>query len=360
MCLVLVDACGFPRPPDVGDDASAGGGDPVCLGTAPYAICLEVPPSEPLLISDTTVVDTMSSMLCASTKSGGTNYCVIVGTTVTISGRLRGTGRKPLVVLASDSIHVSGQIDVGSHRGTSEFVGAGADREDCAPGVVPGAHAGGAGGSLMGSGGNGGDGSGSGTGGRHGAAITTAAEIRGGCPGQRGNGDAAGEGGHGGGAVYLLAANRIDIDGNVEFHGGINAAGEGGQGAGLGGGVPSGAGGGGSGGTIRLDAPSIACDSLLIANGGGGGGGGTTTIAGTPGSDPSDASQAIGGSNGGFGAGVGGEGSPTEVYGSGQSGGPSTTADGGGGGGGGGAGHITAPPGAIFRMEFTSPPAVTF
>jgi hypothetical protein len=299
-----------------------------------------------LTIADLTTVDTSDPSICAATISGSNNYCVVAATSIIINATLRAKGTKPLVLIASDSITVNQLIDVGSHRTTPEFIGAGADPAMCMVGTLPnGARSGGAGGSFVGKGGIGGDGANSGgTGGLAASATSNVTELRGGCSGQTGTGNGKGAGGHGGGAIYLIAGNRIDITGP-----GINAAGEGGD-SGKGGPAAtpnaSGAGGGGSGGMIGFNAPTITCTSLLLANGGAGGEGSGVTIDGDPGADPLTTAAAIGGTGNSAIGGDGGNGSSGLAAGAGANGSNGSSSagnDGGGGGGGGGAGLIKGP-----------------
>jgi hypothetical protein len=347
----LITACGYPplpplnvidagtNPPDARPDAppDAPPGAQACYGTGIVRVCLAAPPTTPLTISTPTTIDTDDPSMCATTMSGADNYCVLVGTIVTVDAPLRATGAKPLVLIASDSITVNQLIDVGSHHTTPEFVGAGADPATCMPGTPAGTRGGGAGGSFTGKGGNGGAGAAGGPGGQAVNGTTTITELRGGCPGQNGNGFFGGAGGHGGGAVYLIANNRLDISGP-----GINAAGEGGDPGVPSRGVSSGAGGGGAGGMIGFDAPAITCTSLLLANGGGGGEGSGGTSTGAPGKEPTTTASAAGGAGGSINGGDGGNGSAGPAAGAGgnaSNGISSGAAD----GGGGGAGLIKAP-----------------
>jgi hypothetical protein len=369
-CVVL-SACDFPRPLDVpsldaqsdtGPDAAldaAGGPDAnACFGQS-IGICLAEAPSKAIVIDlDTTIVTSDLSM-CALVTSGG-DYCVLAGTDITVNAKLRGTGSRPLILIASRSITTTapyGLIDVGSHRvrpqGTPE-TGAGADSSSCDPGFFPQDNGGGAGGSFSGMGGIGGRGSG-GNSGTPGNRVVDSNLPRGGCAGQDGRalGSAGGLGGHGGGAVYLIAGVKIDVQG------GINAAGEsGGRGIANG----AGAGGGGSGGMIGFDAPTIVCNSLLLASGGGGGGGsGPGNDPGIDGQDPMTITAA-GGGDGFVGnnaaGGDGGDGSAAIVAGPGALGTDSAHLTTGGGGGGGGAGLIKAPETANLGTNL-SPPRFT-
>lgn len=335
---------------------------PGCFGTDPFVICLAALPTEPLSISLTTRIDTTNSPMCvATTTSSSAGYCVLAATTIAITGRLRGIGSKPLVLLATDSIAVStadGLIDVGNHRGDVDL-GAGADPVTCLTGTAPGARAGGAGGTFTGAGGSGGAPAGFvGGGGQAAPGNTSIATIRGGCAGQAGDG--GGPGGRGGGAVYLLAGRKIEITTGTNPKTGINAVGEGGS-RGVSGAVSmaGGGAGGGSGGMILFDAPTITCNGLILASGGGGGEGNGATSTGNPGEDPTGVDPAAGGS-GNPGGGNGGAGSSAVAAGNGTNGSNGqfdTLGDGGsGGGGGGGAGLIRAPADANLGTQI-SPPA---
>jgi hypothetical protein len=338
--------------PDGGIDTPAA---PACFGTGLLRICLPATPTDALTIPVLTLIDTDTSQMCATVTSGG-NYCVLAGTTITISAKLRANGVRPLVLLATDSITstTNGLIDVGSHNGASPEAGAGADPAACVAGVTGGTSAGGAGGSFLGKGGDGGRGGGMNGGGGGGATaavtVTSVTELRGGCAGQDGDGVgmAKGQKGHGGGAVFLIAVTKIDLQG------GINAVGEGG-GPGVTG--SAGGGGGGAGGMIGFDAPMIVVNSLLLASGGGGGEGSGISTLGDPGSDPTTTAAAPGGKGKSNIGGDGGDGSANTVAATGGTGGPGSMAmGGGGGGGGGGAGLIKAPATATLGNQL-SPPA---
>lgn len=338
------------------DAAPTDAAESACFGTALLHLCLASPPTQPFMINSFTLIDTASTTACAPLVSGG-DYCVIAATTMTIGGTLRATGRRPLVLIASDSITATALIDVGSHRAATPEVGAGAEPPGCAVGTLPitiaGTNGGGAGGSFIRAGGRGGDGTGAaGSGGTAGAAVAAnrVASLRGGCAGQPGDGIAKTPGGHGGGAVFLIAGNAIAVSGS----GGINASGEGGGGA-----VPMarGGGGGGSGGMIGFDAPMVTATGSIIANGGGGGEASSDTNLGNPGADPSSVRAAPGGTGGNTNGGDGGigAGAPTSSAGAGGGGGGVTDL-GGGGGGGGGIGLVLAPATATLGTQ-VSPPA---
>jgi hypothetical protein len=332
---------------DAGADSDGGNTGPdaaVCFGTA-FRVCLLAAPTLPLSISQPKPIDTSDLSMCVATAPTGSFGCVLAGTTITVEATLRATGSRPLILIASESITIkgSGVIDVGSHRGATPELGAGADpSQDCPPGQPPKFHGGGgAGGSFLGLGGTGGP-SVSAAGGTPGPPVTEPNQLRGGCAGQGTPGPTTPtpvQGGHGGGAVLLIAGQLISVDGA------INAAGGGGEG-----GPPdAGGGGGGSGGMIVLDAPTITGNGLILASGGGGGGGSSTdataTHSGKPGADPSGVSAAAGGTGGPNGGGRGGNGSSagTAKGDNGLNGVSDANGAGRGGGGGGGAGIVKAP-----------------
>jgi len=343
---------GGQAPVDAGPDAPPVSTQ-VCYGSGLLRICLAAAPSAPLAYDVPARIDTSKPQMCSATVSGAAGYCVVVATTIAINANVRAIGPKPLVFLASDAItSMAGtNLDVGSYHfaaGSDPDNGAGANPTTCAPGMAPTNGGGGAGGSFAGTGGNGGDGrNATNTGGTAGAAVTTFAELRGGCPGQDGQGAAADRGtaGNGGGAVYFLAVNKIELAGNVLATGG--------------GGNPglrnaSGAGGGGSGGMIGFDAPVITVTGTLIANGGSGAEGSGNTGSGRPGNDATTLAAAAGGSGGPPNGGDGGDGSATAANGPGAVGKAGSS---GGGGGGGGAGVIKAP--AVASLGTKLSPAAT-
>jgi len=232
-CALGLGACGYPGLPQLGGDAGTaddGSHDAtpgsldarVCFGTS-VPVCLAAPPMMPLTVTFDTKVDTSLPATCVATTSGGDGVCVVAATTITIGAELRGIGDLPLVLIASESITVTGpngKIDVGNHRGNPD-VGAGANPRVCMAGAGPRAggasgSGGGAGGSFTGTGGTGGAGgvSAGGTGGAAAVGTANITAIRGGCPGQQGgSGSEGGAAGRGGGAVHLVAGRAIDIGG---------------------------------------------------------------------------------------------------------------------------------------------------
>lgn len=324
----------------------------LCFGKGIVRVCLAAAPTGQLT-PPATINTSLTSTACAPTTNASA-YCVVAAATITVTGMLRATGSRPLVLLASEQIKVNAPIDVSSRRNTDP--GAGADPAVCNPGTAPATagstSGGGAGGSFTRLGGHGGDGASMSSGGLAGAAVLPASvtTLRGGCPGQAGAGASRPPGGHGGGAVFLIAGNEIDVD---------SAIGAGGQG---GGGAPvmaQGGGGGGSGGMIGFDAPKIVIGNgaAVFATGGGGGEASSNSNLGNPGADASSTAAAPGGSGGNTNGGDGGAGStgnPTVGINDGTTG-SGVTDVGGGGGGGGGAGLILAPPAVTFGQAAPTP-----
>jgi len=279
-------------------DGNVAGGDAFldaghnCFGTGAFVICLadgDVP-IQPLSVDSPMTVDTSTCPLKFMPASGP-QWCVLTGTTIVISNKLTARGDLPLVLLATETITVTGSgiVDVSSDNMNN--LGAGANyTAGCNPNVPPGLSSGqgaggGGGGSFGTQGGAGGTGSsgGGGAGGQGGAVVTAPVDrLRGGCAGSTGGiGDIAnngGAGGNGGGAVYLVAGNVVSIDGIVNASGGGGHHGLPGRGGG---------GGGGSGGMIVLAAATTTIGSgKLVANGGGGGGGAANTGTGFDAGDP--------------------------------------------------------------------------
>jgi len=342
-----------------GPDAAETG---YCLGPTGWRVCLPAEPTAPRPIDSSLNFSTDGSPLCASMQpqswkaAGQPDACFIVGTQVTLSApMIQATGGRPLVIFASDSITIMSQLDVASHGGSPSSVGPASPSALCVPGVAAvdntAAGSGGGGGSFMTRGGDGGNSSAGPVGGRASAADAQApTHLRGGCPGGRGGNatELGGTPGTGGGAVYLVAGNRIVVNGF------INASGSGGRG----GGRLAGGGGGGSGGMIHLHAPAISGNAgVLVANGGAGGGGGGNQQLGASGADPTPNMPqmiAIGGT-GGSGGGTGGNGfAGTTLATIGANGTPTTAAAGGGGGG--ASGFIRA---NVALSQLTSSPAAT-
>jgi hypothetical protein len=362
MCIASLVACVPPRI-ELADE--------LCFGTG-RMLCLASAPTMPRAISSPTVIDTDMHDMCANTTRG--NFCVVAATTLSIDAKLRATGSRPLVLLASESITIgqNGFVDVGSgsRPNSAPELGAGHDPLLCEPPVsVPMTDyfmaGGGAGGSFAtagASGGNGADAGGHGGSGGVPAPGVPASGLRGGCAGQDGGGAAGGAAGHGGGAVFLIAGTQIEVAG------GINAGGEGGKGATITTGAVTtlacGGGGGGSGGMIAFEAPMITVtgDPLIHADGGGGGAAAGTDLEGNPGSDSYLLVEAARGGSGKSALGGGGGAGSLGGLGLGSAkggltaSGASLPGQGGGGGGGGGGAGVIMESGNFYLGTKVSPP----
>ncbi|HSK05431.1 MAG TPA: hypothetical protein VK932_29480 [Kofleriaceae bacterium] len=385
---VLLAGCSFSAPSTGGDGGDDGGVDPrddartgvdaavdappsscsgVSYGAAPYTICLPAAPILPLMLTalGTTTVDTdtcaftsgitFSGQKVAQAQAGAPMLCVIAASSVSISGvvTIRAQGSLPLALLSHGDLTLGGAalIDV-----SGDSTGAAGNAAGCT--VVNGGNdqdggGGGAGGSFQTRGGNGAAVSGGGAGSTA-AQAATPTFLRGGCAGGAGGNagsSAGGLGGRGGGAVYLLARQRLQIDGKID------ASGSGGRattGDGRGGG-----GGGGSGGMIALwggNSIAVGTGAEVWANGGGAAGGsdGDSNRGGAGGSSPDPGSSGRGGAAGASGATAGGNGAIGTA--TGAAGG--VGADKSGGGGGGGVGWIeNVGAGAALSPGMFSPPA---
>ena len=362
---LLAGGCSFTAPVQVdahvGGDVSSEGDSMGCFGTgASFTICLPDLPTTPYAVSSPTTFDTGTDCTFTLTPPGGELVCVRAATTIMISSQLTVVGTRPLVLVATMALQVTGAgtIDVASHRGGT--LGGGTQSSGCTT-STPGAPlttggAGGGGGSFGTDGGDGGNGDGGNAArGQAGVATPRPAFLRGGCRG--GNGGAGGPGatgglgGAGGGAVYLLSGGTMTIAGV------INASGAGATASPkpttLNGG---GAGGGGSGGMIALHAKTslTVAGAKIFANGGGGAEGGDKPSDPDPGHDPLVTTPTVGGARGAGQAGAGGDG--------GNGAGGLTTADPGlqgnegGGGGGGGVGVIEVLSGQPLTGATVSPP----
>ena len=317
-----------------------------CYGTGLVTACFASAPTNTQTYSNTQQIDTDSTTMCATTVNQ-VDACVVAAQMINVNSGVivGGTGSRPLVLVATQTITINGILAVGSSR-TFNFVGAGVDMAGCNTGTNPTVSSGGAGGSFGGAGGNGAV-AGGGAAGVAGAPITVTS-LRGGCSGQAGADNAApmdpGERGRGGGAVYLIAEMSITVGGNGAIAASGGAGGGGGASAG------AGAGGGGSGGFIGLDTPMIANAGSIFANGGAGGEGSGTMSTGNDGQDSTSATAAAIGGNGGSNFGTdGGNGSVGATLTGSQAAAACTapcttpTAGGGGGGGAGVIKHYRAP-----------------
>jgi hypothetical protein len=339
----------------------------ICLGTPPYQVCLRELPTTDTPVTQNIV--TGSKTTCLKTvqepigwaAEGEPDACFVVGQNVTVAGTLTVKGTRPLVIVATDTVTITGTLDLSAKRGNFN-VGApppGFSVAACTPFTTTATNSangggGGAGGSL---GTRGGDG-GAGDNGASGAGLTVDSTppsvLQAGCMGgPGGTGDGQGSatmitaGGWGGGALYVLAQNKIVLSAGTV----INASGA----AGDAGSHRTGGGGGGSGGMIMLIAPAfdIGTNTFVYANGGGGASGGTNQGDGKNGSDPGSnpAQPAAGGVLAAAGTGGAGYAATVDAVVGGL--GPSGN---GGGGGGGGAGIIVASQ-ALTPNAVVSPPS---
>ncbi len=312
---------------------------------------------------------------------GGAPVAVLSVTSLTIAEGVTVvvTGRKPLLIVARETIEIGGVLDAGSRVGLTNIdahiaqtvqFGAGAN-EGCGLNIggdgrdapTTGGSGGGGGGGFQGAGGMGARGGSTSAAGGAGGAVVPPSVIRGGCPG--GASGPAGDiatapatrasqtrGGAGGGAIRLVAQQSITVAGS------ISAGGAGGAGAPLR--SACGGGGGGAGGYIALEAPTVTISGALGANGGGGGGGGGATDFGNEGADGKiDLQPAPGGPTSSNGCGqAGGGGAVTPQLGGADAVPPGSC--GGGGGGGGAAGFVlVASPAFTATATARISPAVT-
>jgi len=355
--IVLLGACSFDPPAAAGDvspmdvaptidardsvtEDAASDAPPGCTPGF-FDLCVQAPATDPFTVTGIESFDTDLDPRCRTfDQATGPDVCLVMATSVDITGTLQVSGTRPLALASSAQLSISGELDVSSRRGGR--TGPGADDGSCTMTRLPepdeGGGGGAAGGSVGGPGGDGGigdadsslGGDGVALNGTAGAPISTLTYLRAGCGGARGGnegqgGGAGGDGGRGGGGLYATAITTISITGR------IRATGAGGTG----GSVQAGGGGGGAGGIVILEAPSIVIDGQLSANGGGGGEGGAriggNPVSGVAGSDGDYGTAAAAGGAGsdirfGFG-GAGAVGTTAAVAGT-------DTSLGGGGGGG--------------------------
>ncbi|MFT3695119.1 MAG: hypothetical protein QM831_18425 [Kofleriaceae bacterium] len=287
-----------------------------------------------------TNIDTGTDPMCSTKVMNNPPWCVIAGTSVTVSGNANITGSKPLVLVAvAGEVDVNATLDAASHI-NGQNGAANASGADCDAGMDPDNGAG-AGGSYGAKGGTGGNGDA-----MHGQpGNTKPADMRGGCAGQNGKGGTPGNGGLGGGAVYLIATSKIVVTGA------INASGSGGHKASNNGS----AGGAGSGGLIGLDSPIVTnTNGVIFANGGGGGEGANNQFGGNDGNDSNNGNKANGGSGGTNNGGDGGDGGYDMTA---AENGKNGNSGAGGGGGGGGVGYVKLFQATTITGGTVSPPA---
>lgn len=350
-CLASAACTGFQLSPAADDhtiDAPGIGasGAPFCIKNALVTACVTTPPSQPVTLTGAIATDPGAPTCAADVSADTSNVCVVAGTSITIAAgqTVSAHGARPLVLLATDTITITGTLDVAGHlTGLPQPIGPAGTA--CNGATLPTINGGGAGGSFGSKGGNGGNDQQGGQGGIAATAIVPTALI-GGCNGMTDNTNSGfGTAGGAGGALALLSKNAIIVDGSVDASGGGGGGGSRGNGGG---------GGGGAGGMIVLDAQSVTGGGNLFATGGGGGEGAGRTN-GFNGADPPDPATTASGGIGSSGGGNGGNGAATMSAGS---GGASSNLSAAGGGGGGGRGVIrlfTAPSVAV-TLAIAPPP----
>lgn len=305
-------------------------------------LCLFARPQSALSIDVDLKIDTTRDCNLVVYAPPAPSVCVIYASDIQINATISAIGSRSLVLAASNSIVVTGSVDVSAYLALGNTP-AGSNDPSCTYTSSMGYGAP-AGGSFAGKGGNGGNGvggSGSQQGGIAGPAVYRPENVRGGCPG----------GGRAGGGVWLAAGTEV----RVSASGRVLA-----NGAGARGGNDFGSSGGGSGGMIRIAAPRISLAGIITANGGGGGEGtdsnGTNNVAANGADGTIGTTRAMGGggtsSTAGDG-GAGGAGSSLDgVNGTNATG----TIEATGGGGGGGAGFVHLVSDSIENTATVSPP----
>ena len=218
--------------------------------------------------------------------SGVFNFTTVnipLGVTITFN---RATNNKPLIILASGDVVITGTITVDGKPGNSNNTGGlsgpgggnggtggyGFDQSHSGmPGDGPGAGGGGIGSSTTaqpGGGGGGGYGTAGGPGGSNSGqagpkfGATTILPLIGGSGGGGGganNNGRGGAGGGGGGAILIASSGTITVNGIINARGGSGSSGNAGGGA-------------GAGGAIRLIANTVNGAGSMNVNGGGAGG----------------------------------------------------------------------------------------
>jgi hypothetical protein len=344
----VVTACGFS--PATGDGGHAIDTAPVfkdtqpdtpaddnCFGTLTYdTVCYKK--SDPLPTGARNVnmmfpLDSDDDANCDQSAMGVPGTCVVSADSITITatGKLRVTGMRPVILLATGTTGINldamALLDIGSNT-----MDQGAGGLASCPGTTAATeHGGGFGGSFVVTGGKGGkDQAGNGPG-APAPVLGVPTTLHGGCPGGVG---AAAEAvvatvaaGKSGGAVVLIASVII-VDGLIAAYGG----------GGHGNPMFAGGGGGGAGGMVVLDSALIKGNGEVNVKGGGGGGGagGNASGDGHDGYDPAmRPAEGSGGTDNSQG-GDGGHGGPHDAMD--PTGEDGMTGSGGGGGGGPGGG----------------------
>jgi hypothetical protein len=352
--LTANDASGGPSDSGSGEQGS---GEPATWTFVPLHLEASQLPAtvHDLTLSSVTTIDTSALTINGSKSSSLVqvgSYAVLFAGAFSAEADLTVTGSLPLIVSATKTLRVDGNIVAAA---TGPIPGAGAASTGAGTSgtlffiVQSGSDetSGGGGGSYEMAGGGGGTqdttNDPGGVGGPVYAGSASSSPLIGGSPGGAG-GNTTGRGGGGGGAVQLTSEIEVFV-GGIE----INVCGGGGGGGGIGAYAGDG---GGAGGEVILEAPMIADEGFIAANGGGGGGGGGTT-AGSNGADGTVSyNPALGGTRGSGGGGFGGDGGAGST-----SGGPEFPQAGEngpyGGGGGGAVGVIW------LRYEAATPPNLT-
>ncbi|MBA3453726.1 MAG: hypothetical protein H0T42_11595 [Deltaproteobacteria bacterium] len=312
----------------------------LCAMLVRPARCFSPPPMGAITIEGP--LDTDADIRCVVVPAtNGPTACAIVGDTITVpAAGAKLTGSRPLLLLATTSITITGPLDASSTIATTPRTGPGASTNpaDCGQPQPSGGQdggGGGAGGTFTTKGGDGGNGAGNQSG--DGAIATnpiTTLVLHAGCRGTAGARQNNGAGGDGGGVIYLVAGMSITIANRVTANGAAGSGATTGE---------AGGGGGGSGGMIVFEAPTVTLMGAgEVSANGGGGGEGTIDTTGRKGNESTVWNVAASGGNGGSnGGGGGGDGSVAASGGTNAVNGATVGAgDGGGGGGGGGAGLI--------------------
>ena len=165
-----------------------------CFGVL-KSICFTAVPTGTISISG--AIDTGTDVRCAVyPQAGGPDLCVISGAMINVAATTA-KGPRPLVLIGTTAINVTGTLDVTSSSGGLAGAGSG-------------------GGGFGAVGGAGGRGANNGTAGAAGQVLGVT-QLRGGCPGGKGgdgDGSSGGVVGLGGGAVALIAGTTIGISTN--------------------------------------------------------------------------------------------------------------------------------------------------
>ena len=205
---LALGACGFSSSAGVGNGSDGSGQDPggvlppdgpgvppdtgpvrICLGSF-VRVCADVPRGALHLMTttiDTSDVSPTSRCLASYTTTPMVDACVIASQTIMIptGNTVSVTGNRRLIVLADETLTITGTLDAASHR-SKGVMGPAADTGPCPTGVrapSTGTEGGGGWGGTCGQpGNNGGNTPGGGMGGRAGAALQIPT-LGGGCPG---------------------------------------------------------------------------------------------------------------------------------------------------------------------------------